>query len=291
MTNPGRARVLAWALWDCGATGLNAIVVTFVFSVYLTGSVGADLPGDTTPASWLGRAMTVAGLVVALLAPVTGIWVDAPQRRRRVLAVMTGAAVVFTAAMSLIRDDHRYLMPGLVLLACTAACNELATVPYNAMLRQLSTPNTSGRISGLGLALGYGGSVVLLLLAYVGFIAGDGDTRGLLGIPAADGQNVRAVMLLTAVWFVLFALPIFVMVPKGTDTAPSNASASSAPTASCGTRFAANGSATTTSSTTWWRARCSVTAWPGCSRSVRCWVSTSTAFHRPTSSCSASAPV
>ncbi|CDP88910.1 MULTISPECIES: MFS transporter [Mycolicibacterium] len=220
MTNPGRARVLAWALWDCGATGLNAIVVTFVFSVYLTGSVGADLPGDTTPASWLGRAMTVAGLVVALLAPVTGIWVDAPQRRRRVLAVMTGAAVVFTAAMSLIRDDHRYLMPGLVLLACTAACNELATVPYNAMLRQLSTPNTSGRISGLGLALGYGGSVVLLLLAYVGFIAGDGDTRGLLGIPAADGQNVRAVMLLTAVWFVLFALPIFVMVPKGTDTAP-----------------------------------------------------------------------
>ncbi|WP_036460721.1 MFS transporter [Mycobacterium sp. 141] len=214
MINPGQARVVAWALWDCGATGLNAIVVTFVFSVYLTGSVGSDLPGDTTPASWLGRAMTVAGLVVALLAPATGIWVDAPQRRRRVLAVMTGSAVVLTAAMSLIRDDHRYLLPGLVLLACTAACNELATVPYNAMLRQLSTPETSGRISGLGLAMGYGGSVVLLLLAYVGFIAGDGDSRGLLGIPAEDGQNVRAVMLLTAVWFVLFALPVFVAVPR-----------------------------------------------------------------------------
>ncbi|MBN3454066.1 MFS transporter [Mycobacterium sp. DSM 3803] len=214
MTNPGRARVLAWALWDCGATGLNAIVVTFVFSVYLTGSVGSDLPGDTTPASWLGRAMTVAGLAVALLAPVTGIWVDAPQRRRRVLAVMTGAAVVLTSAMTLIRDDYRYLLPGLVLLACTAACNELATVPYNAMLRQLSTPDTSGRISGLGLALGYAGSVVLLMLAYVGFIAGDGDSRGLLGIPAEDGQNVRAVMLLTAVWFLLFALPVFVVVPR-----------------------------------------------------------------------------
>ena len=214
MINPGRARVVAWALWDCGATGLNAIVVTFVFSVYLTGSVGSDLPGDTTPASWLGRALTVAGLVVALLAPATGIWVDAPHRRRRVLAVMTGAAVVLTSAMSLIRDDHRYLLPGLVLLAGTAACNEIATVPYNAMLRQLSSPETSGRISGLGLAMGYGGSVVLLLLAYVGFIAGDGDRRGLLDIPAEDGQNVRAVMLLTAAWFVLFALPVFVLVPR-----------------------------------------------------------------------------
>lgn len=220
MINPRRARVVAWALWDCGATGLNAIVVTFVFSVYLTGSVGAGLPGDTTPASWLGRAMTVAGLVVALLAPATGIWVDAPQRRRRVLAVMTGAAVILTSAMSLIRDDNRYLLPGLVLLACTAACNELATVPYNAMLRQLSTPETSGRISGLGLALGYGGSVLLLLLAYVGFIAGNGDTRGLLDIPAQDGQNVRAVMLLTAAWFVLFALPVFVVVPRVTDALP-----------------------------------------------------------------------
>lgn len=220
MINPRRAPVVAWALWDCGATGLNAIAVTFVFSVYLTGSVGSDLPGDTTPASWLGRAMTVAGLVVALLAPATGIWVDAPQRRRRVLAVMTGAAVVLTSAMSLIRDDHRYLLPGLVLLACTAACNELATVPYNAMLRQLSTPETSGRISGLGLALGYAGSVVLLLLAYVGFIAGDGETRGLLDIPVQDGQNVRAVMLLTAAWFVLFALPVFVVVPRVTDAPP-----------------------------------------------------------------------
>ncbi|MHC9295767.1 MFS transporter [Mycobacterium sp. LTG2003] len=220
MTNPGRARVLAWALWDCGATGLNAVVITFVFAVYLTGTVGADLPGDTTPASWLGRAMTIAGLVVAVLAPVTGIWVDSPQRRRRVLAVTTGAAVVLTASMSLIRDDHRYLLPGLVLLACTAACNELATVPYNAMLRQLSTPETSGRVSGLGLALGYAGSVVLLLLAYVGFIAGDGDTRGLLGIPVEDGQNVRAVMLLVAVWFALFALPLFIVVPRVSDAGP-----------------------------------------------------------------------
>ena len=51
-----RSRVVAWALWDCGSTGLNAIVATFVFSVYLTSSVGVGIPGSTTPASWLGRA-------------------------------------------------------------------------------------------------------------------------------------------------------------------------------------------------------------------------------------------
>ncbi len=213
---PGTARrsqVLSWALWDVGSTGVNAIVVTFVFSVYLTRAVGDDLPSATTPQSWLFRALAMSGFAVALLAPVTGIWVDAPWRRRRVLAMLTGLVVVLTSAMSLIRDDYHYLWPGLALLACAAACSELATVPYNAMLRQLSTPQTSGRISGFGWGMGYFGSVALLLIVYLLFVSGDGDTRGLLGLSVAGGHNVRAAMLMTAAWFVLFALPVFIVVP------------------------------------------------------------------------------
>ncbi len=205
--------MLAWALWDVGSTGVNAIVVTFVFSVYLTRTVADDLPGATTPQSWLFRALALSGFAVALLAPATGIWVDSPWRRRRVLAVLTGLVVLLTSAMSLIRDDYHYLWPGLALLACAAACSELATVPYNAMLRQLSTPETSGRISGFGWGMGYFGSVVLLFVVYLSFMSGDGDTRGLLGLPVAEGQNVRAAMLVAAARFLLFALPVFIVVP------------------------------------------------------------------------------
>lgn len=203
-----RGKVVAWALWDCGVTGMNAVVVTFVFTVYLTGSVGQGLAGDTSPVSWLGRVLTIAGLTVAVLAPVTGVWVQAPRMRRGALTVLTAGAVVLTASMSIIREDPSYLFLGLGLVAATAACTDLASVPYNAMLRQLSTPENSGRISGFGWASGYVGSVVLLLIVYVGFIEGSGDTRGLLGIPAADGQNVRSAMLLTAAWLALFALPL-----------------------------------------------------------------------------------
>jgi UMF1 family MFS transporter len=183
-------------------------VITFVFSVYLTEQVGSGLPGATTPASWLGRVLTVAGLCVAVLAPATGIWVDAPHRRRTALAALTGLVVAMTSAMSLIRADYHYLWPGLALLALTAACSDLATVPYNAMLRHLSGGENWGRISGIGSAAGYFGSVLLLLVLYFGFIDGDGDTRGLLGLAVADGQYVRAAMLLTAAWFTLFALPL-----------------------------------------------------------------------------------
>ncbi|MBV9321686.1 MAG: MFS transporter, partial [Mycobacterium sp.] len=124
------------------------------------------------------------------------------------LTILTVLAVAMTSAMSLIRDDPDYLWPGLALLAVTAACTDLASVPYNAMLRQLSTPATSGRISGFGWAAGYAGSVVLLLVIYLGFVSGKGATRGLLHLSTHDGLNIRAAMLLAAAWFAVFALPL-----------------------------------------------------------------------------------
>lgn len=219
---PDRKLVVAWALWDTGSTGLNAIVVTFVFSVYLTSVVGEGVPGGTSPATWLGVAMFISGVAVALLAPATGVLVAAQRRRRRALVVLTSIAVALTASMSVIRDDVSYFFPGLALLALTAACGDLASVPYNAMLRQLSTPETSGRVSGIGWSAGYFGSVMLLVIAYVGFIAGDGDTAGLFDIPVADGQNIRAVVLLAAIWFAGFATPLLLSAHRVTAPGQDN---------------------------------------------------------------------
>ena len=209
-SGPGRSRVLAWALWDTGAAGVSSIVVTFVFSVYLTGTVGKGLHSSVPPASWLGRALAIAGLTIAVLAPVIGVWVEDPRRRRVVLTALTGLAVTLVSAMSLIRDRPQYLLPGLALLAAAAACGDLASVPYNAMMRQLTTPQNSGRISGLGLAAAFVGSVLLLLVVYFGCIAGNGATRGFLQLPVSDGMNVRIAMLVAAGWFVLFASPLLV---------------------------------------------------------------------------------
>jgi UMF1 family MFS transporter len=85
------------------------------------------------------------------------------------------------------------------------------------MLRQVSTTESTGRISGFGLAMGFLGSVVLLLTVYIGFISGDGDMHGLFGLPDADGQNVRAAVLLAAAWFAVFAVFVAVPVPDPDD--------------------------------------------------------------------------
>ncbi|GGK64751.1 MFS transporter [Nocardia camponoti] len=210
----GRGPVVAWGLWDWGSSAFQAVTLTFVFSVYLTDKVGKDLPGGISASAWLGWALAAAGVVVALTAPVSGQYFDAVGSRKRALATLTGLTVGAMALMFFVHDDYHDLWLGLVLLAFASATFELAGVPYNAMLRQVSTPATVGRVSGFGWAMGYFGGIVLLLICYVGFLAGDGDTRGLLQMPTDQGLNVRLVVVLAAVWFTVFALPVLFVVPE-----------------------------------------------------------------------------
>lgn len=209
-----RGQVFAWGLWDWGSAAFNAVILTFVFSVYLTDTVGDDLPGDISASAWLGWALGLSGLVVALIAPVSGQRFDATASRKRSLGVLTAVTVVLMAAMFLVRDTPQYLWLGLVLLALGSTFFELANVPYNAMLRQVSTPATIGRVSGFGWAMGYFGGIFLLLICYFGFISGEGDRRGLLGMPTDEGLNIRLVVMLAAVWFAAFALPVLATVPE-----------------------------------------------------------------------------
>ena len=206
-----RGRIVAWGLWDWGSSAFNAVIGTFVFAVYLTGTVGADLPGPVSANSWLGYTLGASGLLVALLAPVIGLRADQAGHRRRAVGVWTALVVACTAAMFLVQDDHRWFALGLVLLGLGSVCFELASVPYNALLLRVSTPATIGRVSGFGWAMGYLGGIVLLLVVYLGFIAGDG---GLAGLPTENGFNIRLVALVAAAWFALFALPLFRWVPE-----------------------------------------------------------------------------
>ena len=209
-----RGQVLAWGLWDWGSAAFNAVILTFVFSVYLTDTVGADLPGSVSANSWLGYSLGIAGLTIALLAPVTGRRRRPAGRRRFSVGLWTALTIAAMSGLFFVRDDYSYLWLGLVLLAVGSIFFELASVSYYAMLRQVSTPATIGRISGFGWAMGYFGGIVLLLLVYVGLIAGRG---GALGASTDDGLNIRLVALVAAAWFLVFAIPVLLAVP---ETAP-----------------------------------------------------------------------
>ena len=206
---PVRSPVAAWALWDCGAAGLSAIVATFVFSVYLTGSVGAGMHGGTTAASWLGRAGAIAGLTIAVLAPAVGVWVESPHRRRVALSVLTGLAVVLTCAMFLIRDNPSYLWAGLVLLAGDGGLLRPGQRPVQRDAAPVVDAGDGrpdlrpGRGSGFPRQRPAAGADLRRI-----HFRDAVTVRGLLHVPVQDGLYVRTAMLLAAACFAVLALPL-----------------------------------------------------------------------------------
>lgn len=214
---PLRARrgpVIAWGLWDWGSAAFNAVATTFVFTVYLTSSSFGSTAETSAAMSF---ALAAAGIIVLLTAPVTGQRSDVSAHRKRWLAINTAVVVLMLALMSLVAPDPAYLWLGLVLLAVGTVFFELASVNYNAMLAQVSTPKTVGKVSGFGWGMGYLGGIVLLLIVYFGFI---NPEVGLFGVTSENGWAVRVSMIVAALWFGLSAIPVLIAVPENTLLRP-----------------------------------------------------------------------
>ena len=212
--SPARTRsrtmqVAAWASWDWGSAAFNAVMTTFVFTVYLT----SQSFGDPAQASAvLATGIALAGVAVAVLAPVLGQRADAGGRRKTWLGINTLAVCVLTAACFFVFPGPEFLIFGVVLIALANVFSEFAGVNYNAMLSQISTPATVGKVSGFGWSMGYVGGIAALALVLVGFVQPD---VGWFGVTEeADFLNIRSVALFCAVWFALFALPLMFAVPE-----------------------------------------------------------------------------
>ncbi|GAA4369210.1 MFS transporter [Paeniglutamicibacter cryotolerans] len=208
-------QVLAWASWDWGSAAINAVMTTFVFTVYLTSSYFGS-PAETSAA--LGAALAVAGVAVALLAPITGLRSDAGGRRRFWLGVNTVLVALTTAACFFVFPEPRFLLLGVCLIALASVFAEFATVNYNAMLPQISTPATIGKVSGFGWGMGYLGGIVALSIVLFTLVTPLFDWAG---ANEHNALNLRLVAVFSALWFMGFGLPVLFTVPELAATAKS----------------------------------------------------------------------
>lgn len=202
-----RRITLAWASYDWGTAAFNAVMTTFVFTAFYL--VSDTFGGHDHASEVLGLALGVAGLCIALLAPVVGQRSDTGGRRRLWLGVHTGIVVILTASCFFVLPEPGYLLLGCALLAAGHVFSELASVNYNAMLLQISNSKNIGKISGVGWAFGYLGGIVLLLLLYFGMLSPSADFFGL-----DENTKYRVVALISAAWILIFSLPTVFLIPE-----------------------------------------------------------------------------
>jgi UMF1 family MFS transporter len=198
-----RRSVLSWCFYDWANSAFHTVIITFVFATYFAQRV-AESPEAGT--SLWGAAMSLSGIAIAIGGPVVGALADGGGRRKPWLAVFTALAIVATAAMWFVRPDPSFVVLALVLAVGANVAFEFGQIFYNALLPELVPAHRVGRISGWAWGLGYAGGLLCMGIVLFVFVRPD---PALFGLDRENFEHVRATALLVAVWFGVFALPLF----------------------------------------------------------------------------------
>ena len=187
LTPSGRAIVpVAWSLYDFANTIFSFAVVSGAIGLYL---VKPEQFGERDGNVLLSIAIVISVGLNAIVSPILGAISDRGGRRMPFLLFFTALCIVGTF---FIAD-----VPALIGLALFIVANfayQAALIYYDSTLKVVSYPGTRGRLSGIGTGIGYCGTVVVGLLIF------------LLDIPVVDRFR------LTALLFMVFAIPIFLVV-------------------------------------------------------------------------------
>lgn len=214
-----RRDVISWALYDFA----NTIYSMNILSLYFAGWLVVDLGFQDIHYS---MAFSASMLAAAILMPALGYLSDRKsqktprgssimsQPRLLLLLIFTAGAVASVIAFTITPVSAIALI--LFFFGMSNFFFEGGIVFYNALLDSVSTPDNVGKVSGFGVSLGYGGSIVgmILVLPFV-----TGDLFG-LNIPFIEGGGKSAAFLPTAVFYALFSIPIFLWVREAGAGAP-----------------------------------------------------------------------
>lgn len=203
----------AWALYDWANSGFAAIISTFVFPAYFARQVAEN---ETLGTSQWGYTVAVAGLVIAFGGPVLGAVADQYGRRKPWLAIFTLLCVVTTAALWWVKPGQESLVMAMILAGVATVAAEFAVIFYNAMLPGLTDHGRLGRWSGWAWGLGYAGGLGCLIVALFGFV----DANPWFDVSREQSAHVRATFVLVAVWYGIFAVPLFLFTPDNRKLSP-----------------------------------------------------------------------
>jgi len=181
-TNHKLAR-FSWALYDFANTIFSMNIVSLYFVLWLT-------VDKNCPELYYSLALASSVFLAALTMPLLGELSDILKRRVPFLISFTLGCIFFTALLGLTNS----VIFALTLFFLANLCYQLAIVVYNSLLVQVSKPKNLGKTSGLGVSLGYLGTIVGLHLVR----------------PFLESRGIQATFIPTAILFLLFATPAFI---------------------------------------------------------------------------------
>src|SRR5210317_2460032 len=187
MNNITKKSLFSLLLFDLANTVYAFIIPGLYFSVWLVSEKG-----------WtdqqLGLATSSAMIIVAILGPWIGIKSDSSQGKKKILFLMTIICIISTFLLGTFSVEVSVLLFIFSLIGFN-----LGSVVYDALLVSVSNEENRGKISGLGVAFGYTGSLI-------GF--------GVATLLQNNGYSYEEIFKSVALLFFIFSLPAFFFIEE-----------------------------------------------------------------------------
>jgi MFS transporter, UMF1 family len=201
-----RRVVNAWAMYDWANSAFAAIILTAVFPVYYRSlATTAGCAAEDATAYW-AYTTSLSLLVVALVGPVLGAIVDILGGKKQFLGVALALGAFGSLSLAFLGKDTFLL--GALVFAIANLGFAGGNIFYEALLPDVARVDDIDRVSVRGYALGYLGGGLLLIINSFWLLRPDW-----FWMPDREFA-LRASFASVAVWWVVFALPLFCSVPE-----------------------------------------------------------------------------
>lgn len=203
-------RQWSWALYDWANSAFATTVLVGLFPAIFKDYFAAGVEPTTATFYLAVFGNSLSAFVVMLLAPTLGVIADRRGLKKVFLAAFTALGVFATAGLFFIDEGN---WQGAITLFTLAAIGFFGGLGlYDSLLMNVASADQRDRVSAWGYGMGYLGGGVLFVFNVALVLK-----PAVFGLPdTATAAKVAFVSV--AVWWTLFALPLFLRVPEPPGT-------------------------------------------------------------------------
>ncbi|NTJ43410.1 MFS transporter [Agrobacterium larrymoorei] len=214
--------IWGWMLFDWAAQPFFTVVTTFIFGPYFVARLTEDpISAQTT---WSNIA-TVSSLIIAICSPILGSIADQSGSRKPWIGFFATIKIASLSMLWFAAPGSPVIWPAVFMILASIAA-EFSIVFNDSMMPRLTTPQNVGRISNTAWGLGYLGGIVVLIFVVLCLAAS--PTTGvtligiqpLFGLDPASGEDARITGPISALWYLVFILPMFFFTPDAEKGLP-----------------------------------------------------------------------
>ena len=185
-----------WILYDVGNSAFTLLVST-IMPLYFNSLAEAGGVSEVDYLAWWGYAASISTALVAIMGPIVGTATDNKGYRKPIFA----AFVIIGALLCVSLGFAKQWVLFLIIYIIGKSAYSVSLVIYDSMLNDVTTEERLSDVSSQGYAWGYIGSCIPFILSLVLVLFGE-------NFGVSMGTAMMLAFVITAVWWVLFSVPL-----------------------------------------------------------------------------------